>query len=138
MTLTSAKNDFMRTLNSVPGLLGKIFYLATLRNEVGEYEHWGFEKIHGRELAAESISTAHKIIFTDVLRSPILELWSEIESLADGNEGSIEGTMNRLMDLKTQAVPERACRGPRIHFNAVVEAVSALVAAQRQSSRRAA
>src|SRR6266404_1688854 len=71
MTLKSAKDDIVRTLSCVPGLFGKLCYLAMLRNEGGDYEHWGLNKTHGAELASASMHTAHKIIFTEVLRSPI-------------------------------------------------------------------
>ena len=131
MTLISAKNDVMRTLNFVPGLFGKICYLAALRNDSGEYEHWGFSRTHGAELASGSMHTAHRVIFTEVLRSPLLDLCSDLEP------AGVEQCQKRP-ELQAQAVPAGTGKGPRLHFNAVVAAVSALVEAQHSSTHRAA
>ena len=130
MALTSAKNDILRTLSCLPGLFGKICYLAALRNVEGEYEHWGFSRTHGPELASESMHMAHRIIFTEVLRSSLADLSSDLEML-----GALQ--CKRKPELKTQAVPRGTGKGPTLHFNAVVEAVSALVEAQHQSTHRA-
>jgi hypothetical protein len=129
MTLKSAKDDIVKTLSCVPGLFGKICYLAMLRNEDGEYDHWGFNKTHGAELASASLHTAHKIIFGEVLRSPVPDLCSEVEIV------SLE-RCQRNQDLRTHAVPDGTGKGPRLHFNAVVAAVSALAEAQRLSTHR--
>ena len=131
MTLISAKDDILRTLSCVPGLFGKIWYLAALRNDDGRYEHWGFNRAHGAELASGSMHTAHKIIFTEVLRSPLLELCSELEA------AGVEQCQQKP-ELRIQTIPNGTGKGARLHFNAVVEAVSALVEAQRRSTRRAA
>ena len=129
MTLKSAKDDVLRTLGYVPGLFGKMGYLAMLRNEDGEYDHWGFARTHGSELASESMHTAHRIIFTEVLRSRITELCSEPEM------AGLE-QCQKSQELRKHVVPKGTGRGPRLHFNAVVAAVSALAEAQRRSTRR--
>lgn len=119
----------MRTLGYVPGLFGKICYLAKLRNEDGEYDHWGFKRSHGAELASESMHTAHRIIFAEVLRSRVTELCSELEI------ASLEQCLKN-QELRTHLIPKGTGRGLQLHFNAVVAAVSALGEAQRQSSHR--
>ena len=129
MTLKSAQDDIVKTLSFVPGLFGKICYLARLRNEDGEYDHWGFNKTHGAELATASMRTAHRIIFTEVLRSPLSRLCSQVENV------NVE-RCQKDHELRTQAIPKGTGNGPRVHFNAVVAAVSALAEAQRRSTRR--
>lgn len=129
MTLKSAQDDIVKTLSFVPGLFGKICYLAALRNDSGEYDHWGFNKTHGAELATASMHTAHRIIFTEVLRLPVSRLCSEVENV------SVE-RCRKDQELRTHAIPQGTGKGPRLHFNAVVAAVSALAEAQRPSTRR--
>jgi hypothetical protein len=130
MPLLSASDDFMKTLTRLPGLFGKICYLSALRNEAGEYEHWGLVRTHGSEAAVESMRTAHKIIFSEVLRSSLRKLCSEIEAAGVQQ-------MHAREELRADAVPPGTGKAPRLHFNAVVEAVLALVEAQHQSNHRA-
>ena len=129
MTLKSAKDDIVRTLSCVPGLFGKLCYLAMLRNEGGDYDHWGLNKTHGAELASASMHTAHKIIFTEVLRSPVSKLCSEVENV------NVERCQNSE-ELRTHAIPSGTSKGPRLHFNAVVASVLALAEGQRLSTHR--
>jgi hypothetical protein len=136
MTLTSAKNDFVRTLNAVPGLIGKLCYVARLHNADGTYEHWGMTKTHGAEQAADSMMIAHKIIFREALRSPLVRLCSEIEGKE--NEDSQQELLRQLQTTGATALPSNAGKASRLHLNALVEAVSALVESRRRSSRRAA
>jgi hypothetical protein len=75
--------------------------------------------------------TAHRIIFTEVLRSPLSDLCSEFEAVGARQ-------CQHQPELRSQAIPAGTGKGPRLHFNAVVEAVSALVEAQRRSNHRAA
>jgi hypothetical protein len=136
MKLNSAKNDFVRTLNAVPGLVAKLCYIARLRNEDGEYAHWGLTRTHGAEEAAESIMTAHKIIFREALRSPLDRLCSEIDKKE--NEEERQDLLRNFQGLGRTAVPSDAGKASRLHFSALVEAVSALVGSQRPSTHRAA
>jgi hypothetical protein len=136
MTLTSAKNDFVRTLNAVPGVIGKLCYIAGLQNEEGAYEHWGLVKTHGPEQAADSIMTAHKIIFREALRSPLAQLCSEIDSKEVQDAG--QELLRRLQTAGATALPADAGKASRLHFSALVEAVSALSESQRQSTHRVA
>jgi hypothetical protein len=136
MTLTSAKNDFVRTLNAVPGLLGKLCYVASLRNEEGSYQHWGLVRTHGPEQAEDSMTTAHQIIFREALRSPLNRLCSEIENAEVGD--ARRELLRELQTASATAVPASAGKASRLHFSALVAAVSALVESQRQSTHRVA
>jgi hypothetical protein len=135
MNLTSANDDFLRTLKSVPGLVGKICYMARLRNDSGDYEHWGLKKIHGYEQALESMATAHKIIFAEILRSRLANLYSEAEAkrLQCGDE---EEFLKQLQHLRAMGVPRHCGKRQHLHFSAVIEAVLALAASQYPSNHR--
>src|SRR3954463_9299031 len=103
MKLISATNDFIRTLNAVPGIVGQLCYIARLRNEDGGYDHWGLIKTHGPEQATDSIITAHKIIFREVLRAPMGRLCSEIASKE--NEGVRQELLQHLGTACARALP---------------------------------
>jgi hypothetical protein len=56
----TAREDFeQNTLNSVPGTLGKLEYLAQLREENGRYFHWGLARLHGDEAAGATLEQVH-------------------------------------------------------------------------------
>jgi len=61
MTLKSAFEDLsLTTLEAVSGYLRKLEYLAGLREDKGEYSHWGFRKVHGETSARKAFNTAHR------------------------------------------------------------------------------
>jgi hypothetical protein len=79
MTLKSALQDVRETtLAAVSGLLGKLFYLASLRREDGGYQHWGMARIHGPESAARALKTAHGEVLAGVLRAPLASLTEDL------------------------------------------------------------
>ena len=51
MTLKSIAEDLQqRTLRAVAGFLGKLAYLAGLREADGRYVHWGLGRVHESRL----------------------------------------------------------------------------------------
>lgn len=52
VVLKSALEDFEgSSLGAVPGLLGKLYYVAMLHDGHGAYSHWGLARVHGQEAA---------------------------------------------------------------------------------------
>jgi hypothetical protein len=89
MTLKSALQDLKETtLSAVAGLLGKLCYLASLRQH-GRYQHWGMESVHGTESAERALKMAHSDVLAGVLRTPIAALETDLEesSRASGIAG---------------------------------------------------
>ena len=80
MTLKSALQDVRETtLAAVSGLLGKLLYLASLRQEEGAYQHWGMARVHGPESAERALKTAHGEVLAGVLRAPLASLTEDLE-----------------------------------------------------------
>lgn len=125
--VSSPLEDFAEnTLAAVPGVLGKLRYLTNLREAGGDYHHWGMERRHGRDAANHAIADSHAEIFSLILRTPISELWTEINQLA-AKRGDTPQELAQEMFREVQAMTPRDLRGGgKRHFNLVLHVLSAL------------
>ena len=68
----AAADLWKHTLSQIPTLLGRIFYLASLRDpNTGHYEHHGLAAIYSDEDAHETLALSHLHIFSEWLRFPL-------------------------------------------------------------------
>ena len=135
----SAFEDLLkRTLSSVAGLWGRIFYLASLRDEKGGYEHWGFTRAHGESAAQAAFSQAHSSAFSQALRTPLPELLEDMELAAGRMEISTAELIARLREQTEQSVPRNLAGGTVRHFNSVLDALFLVHSARQNSIHRAA
>jgi hypothetical protein len=122
--LRSPAEDFVtNTLASVPGVFGKLQYVAGLRRGPTDYFHWGMARAHGEGTASMAIARAHSEIFSEVLRSPVRSLWEEIRDAADG---SITQFVQALLERKDSLIPVELGGGSKRHFNSVLLGLSGL------------
>lgn len=139
VALRSALEDFEKTtLYAVPGLLGKLYYLAGLHDGHGNYSHWGMGKVHGEEAACRAIRTSHATVLTQVLRAPLRILIEDLRSSATSARVPPRELLSSLRKLKRQALPERSVAASQAHLMAVLHALSALVENQERASPRGA
>ena len=60
MSVVDSLDNFVKkTLAVVPGIWHKLAYLAALRKDSGEYEHWGLSKRYGNEATRSALGAAH-------------------------------------------------------------------------------
>src|SRR3989442_5089633 len=79
MTLKSALDDVLKTtLAAVSGIIGKLEYIAGLRDGNKKYTQWGLQRLHGEEDTKQALAEAHRLFFLKFLREP---LWMFIEEL---------------------------------------------------------
>jgi hypothetical protein len=137
MTLLSAYEDFVvRTLASVRGLLARLVYLGSLRNDDGDYCHWGMSKTFGQSRASEALAQAHTEAWLEVLRTPIPALFAETQDstletdLGLGNE-TWRGQLEKL-------TPPDVSGGTKRHFNSILLTLSLLSQAAKEPNQRAA
>jgi hypothetical protein len=137
--LTSAFEDFSNTtLRIVSGTLGKLIYLAGLREADGEYKHWGLARRHGDKAANATIAAAHSDIFSQILRTPLPSLWDEVKLLSlDQGRDEIE-FVNEIRQQGQGAIPSDLRGGSRRHFNSVLLALSSLAISPAPSAGRGA
>jgi len=134
MLLLSAFEDFVnRTLLAIPGKLGKLRYLGSLRRQ-GEYQHWGLTRVHGPAAAADAMAEAHAGIWLDVLRTPIPDLHSEWQALKE----DIDDRNARWFADPGALVPRNMAGGTQQHFNSILLALSLLSKKAKQRNPRAA
>jgi hypothetical protein len=136
MSLLSAFDDFVsRTLALIPGLLARIEYVASLREE-GRYAHWGLARVHGSHAAERALNDAHNVLIAEALQTPLRALAKDNEAscAAEGRESKeyLEGLRSRHINLLPD---ESSRRATRRHFSSVLCALSALARAQRRATR---
>ena len=135
----SALEDLLgRTLQAVSELWGKFHYLSGLRDAAGHYEHWGFVRTHGELSAQAAFAKAHSDLFSQILRAPLAELLEDIESAAGKMSVTTDEFIKRIRGAAGQAIPQNLAGGTRAHFNSVLDALSLVHLARKNSIRRAA
>jgi hypothetical protein len=121
MTLLSAFDDFLGTLAAVPGQFSKLRYMASLRNTLRAYQHWGMTRIHGEREVQSAIGEAHQQTFLQLLRMPLRQIVEQTEIARD---------FAFLRDTETDwelLLPNDLGGGSKHHFIALLRAVAALV-----------
>lgn len=128
----SPADDFCNgTLKAVPGTLAKLQYLASLRQQDGDYFHWGLARVHGKATANEVIETAHSDVFASVLRTPIRSLWEEAGTMAENQSESVADYLRRLTESGEALVPRQLHGGVKRHFRSVLLALCSLAGVRK-------
>lgn len=128
MTLKSIAEDLQeRTLRAVAGLLGKLVYLAGLRQQDGTYKHWGLSRIHGEAATERALSDAHKGLVSKILRMPLRRLLEDVEDSSGSEDRKKAEFLERLNERPAQLAPPAPGAGSVRHLNSVLHALSSLV-----------
>src|SRR5439155_23790795 len=78
MTLKSACEDVLdTTLAAVSGIIGKLEYIAGLRDGSKKYTHWGVQRLHGEQATQQAVAEARRLFFLNILRM-VLQLLKEV------------------------------------------------------------
>ena len=126
MTLLPIKDDFVeRTLVKIPGVLGKLGYLAELR-ENGKYVHWGLGRIYGEEVLQRTLAEVHRGLFLQVLRTPLRQLLEEVRRSAV-QPNDIRRYLESLLRDVRSLTPPNLGGGSEAHFHSVVRALLSLL-----------
>ena len=116
----------MRTLASVPGLLGKLNYLAGLR-ENGKYVHWGLTRIFGEETMQRAVAEIHRGLFLQVLRTPLRRLLEDAARSAAAQHCQLRPYLQAVLQDAHSLLPPNLGGGSEAHFNSVVTALLSLL-----------
>ena len=127
MTLLSIKDDLLqRTLANIPGVLGKLDYVAELR-EGGKYTHWGLARIYGEEVLQRTMGEVHRGLFLQVLRTPLRQLLEEVKGAAAAQRSDARQYLEALSQDARLLIPPNLGGGSAAHFNSVVAALLSLL-----------
>jgi hypothetical protein len=136
MTLKSALQDLREsTLAAISGLLARLAYLASLRNGEGQYQHWGFSRLHGEDSSQRALKTAHGEVLSTVLRTPISEL---VEDLRESSRENTEGAGAYAEEMRGQIdklLPVISDKPSARHLNSVLAALSSLEKSRKRATR---
>lgn len=139
MTLKSALEDLLgTTLAGVAGIVGKIEYVASLRDSVsGTYSHWGLSRAYGEKAAQEALAEAHRQLFLRVLRTPLRTLRDDVVVSSGALQMTAGEYMERLRSRVPDLLPADLSGGSAGHFSSVLHALSILVSGQAKTRREA-
>jgi hypothetical protein len=128
VVLTSAVQDFEdRTLRAVPGLLGKLRYVALLHNNAGTYSHWGLEKVYGSGGAERAIRSSHGTLIARILKTPLRDLADDLQYSA-ANAQITDYELLSCLDTPSGNGPAvQSFNASEKHFRSVLHTLSALV-----------
>ena len=127
MVLKSVKEDLQaRTLQAVSGLLGKLNYFASLRQNDGSYQHWGLARVHGEAAAQSALASAHRSLVSLVLRTPLRKLLEDLEQSREPKSVTQEEFLKDLQSKESEVFPVDPGVGYRRHLSSVLQALSAL------------
>jgi hypothetical protein len=128
MTLKSATEDLQaRTLRAVSGLLGKLDYLAGLRQGDGSYAHWGLSRVHGEAATQRALTEAHRAVASLILRTPLRKLLQDVDDSSRPMNLAQGDFLRKLNEGASQAVPPGPGAGAARHLSSVLRALASLV-----------
>jgi len=126
MSLKSAAEDLQaRTLRAVSGLLGKLEYLAGLRQGDGSYTHWGLSRVHGDDATQRALGEAHRGVVSAILRMPLRKLLQDLDDSGRESKRDPADLLAKLSD-SSQAVPPQPGAGVSRHLSSVLRALASL------------
>lgn len=138
MTLYSAVDDFaLKTLASVPGVLGKLRYVSRLRRADGTYHHWGLERTFGERHAREAMESHHRELLLTILRMPLKDVLQDAKLSASAEEVDVAEYVAALRRDAEELVPADIGGGSVRHFSSVVQALGSLAPSCTGANRQA-
>lgn len=129
MTLQSALEDLLgTTLAGVAGIVGKIEYLASLRDaQSSAYSHWGLSRAYGEQAAQQALAEAHRLLFLRLLRTPLRALLDDVMVSSGALQITAGEYMERFRSRMPTLLPQDLSGGSARHFSSVLHALSVLV-----------
>lgn len=129
MALQSALEDLLgTTLASVVGILGKMEYVASLRDaRSGGYSHWGLSRAYGEQAAQQALAEAHRLLFLKVLRTPLCALRDDVMLSCGALQMTACEYMERFRSQLPALLPQDLSGGSAQHFSSVLHVLSILV-----------
>jgi hypothetical protein len=127
--MQSALEDLLgTTLAGVAGIVGKIEYVASLRDvRSGSYSHWGLTRAYGEQAAQQALAEAHRLLFLKVLRTPLCALRDDVML----SSGAVQMTASEYMEMfrnqMPALLPQDLSGGSARHFSSVLDALLSLV-----------
>ncbi len=138
MSLFSAAEDFsLNTVSAIPGVWGKLRYVASLRQADGRYEHWGLARKYSENAAQQAILDVHRELALRILRTSVRSLLEETATAAEQGEVPLPEFVALLSRDADVLLPWDFRGGSAKHFMTVLESLSYLAPTYKDASRQA-
>src|SRR6266404_7404130 len=135
MRLRSVLEDFeANTLAAVPGLLGKLSYLAALHDGNGAYGHWGLEKVYGPDASQAAITSLHRAVLSKILKTPLPVLLEDVRNSSAAHQVAAREFLFSLNS--PHSLPKSPAPAAQVHFKSVLHALLALSESRHTASRQ--
>jgi hypothetical protein len=122
--------SWKRTLQGIPSLIGRLAYLASLRNiNTGAYEHAGLSQRIGDTETDRLLRRSHHSVFGDWLCYGLERQKQEVEEYLSSLEGDRQGIIAHWLTIEPYAIwlPSEALSVERKLFNSDLSIVLELI-----------
>jgi hypothetical protein len=134
-----AADAWQRTLSTIPTLIGRVAYLASLRNvHTGSYEHVGLSQRIGEDGVDRVLRRSHMSVFQEWLCFGLERQKNELEEYFSGLEGDRRGIISTWLTLEPWSnwVPGESRDVERKLFNADLGVILELIRAEHGVASR--
>jgi hypothetical protein len=114
------------TLDKIAGAWGKLAYVADRRTSEGEYEHWGFVRVHGAAAAQEAFFEAHRSILTTILHTPLNLLRRDLQESSAAEEVTTSSYVSKLCSEPERLLPSDCSKMTQLHLLYLLRTLSIL------------
>ena len=90
-----------RTVSAIPSEIGKLAYLASLRDlNSGQYHHYGLEAVYSPEDCDDAFRATHTKVFYEWLQRPLADQKDDLEHYFRTVEGQTETILENWRSLE--------------------------------------
>jgi len=138
MAVKSAYEDLHHfTLGKIAGAWGKLTYLAGRRTSEGEYEHWGFARVHGAAEAQEVFLEAHRSILATILHTPLNTLSKDLRESSAAEKVTASSYVSKLCSEPEHLLPSDCSKMTELHLVFLLQTLSLLENRKERNLRSA-
>ena len=98
----------------------------------GVYNHWGLEKVYGKDAAGGAIGASHRTLLSRILKTPLPVL---LDDVGASSATCQLATREFLFFLKsTHSLPKSPSPASQVHFRSVLHALLALAESRNNAN----
>jgi len=124
-----------RTLGKIEGIWAKLVYVAERRSANGTYQHWGFERAHGTEMAQETFVRVHNSLIETALQTRLQLLREDLEQTCRADGTNPVSYVMKLTAAQGSLLPSNCPKVTKLHLISILKTLSILEARQQPDVR---
>jgi hypothetical protein len=136
MAAKSAYEDLRgRTLDKIAWLWAKLSYVAERRSADGTYQHWGFERTHGTEVAQDTFARVHHSLIETILQTRLRLLREDLEQASSAAGISPVFYVSKLKAGQRRLLPSNCPKMTERHLISILKILSLLETRSQSGSQ---